>query len=154
VNAFACPGGFVYIHKGLLDKLNQDELAFVLAHEVGHVTARHAVKRIQADLGFQMVISLALLGTGQEQAAALGNISGTVYNLVALGYSREDEMLADKLGIKYASRAAYDPNGGIGALEKLKQEGGSWHVPFLSTHPDIDARIKKAKAEVAALPKK
>lgn len=154
INAFACPGGFIYIHKGLLDKLNDDELAFVLAHEVGHVAARHSVKRIQANLGFQFVLALAFVGSGLagdkgvETAGSIADFSSTLYNLVALGYSREDEYLADSLGIKYAALAGYDPEGSIGALEKLKQEGGL-NIPFLSTHPPIDERIIKAKEYIA-----
>lgn len=153
LNAFACPGGFIYIHKGLLDKLNDDELAFVFGHEIGHVAARHAVKRIQANLGFQMILALVFVGAGEagaETAQSVADFSSTLYNLVSLGYSREDEYLADKLGIKYASLAGFDPQGALSALEKLKQEGGL-NVPFLSTHPPIDERISKAKEQVAAL---
>lgn len=154
VNAFAVPGGHIYIHKGLLDKLNQDELAFVLGHEVGHVTARHAIKRIQANMGFQMLLTLAFIGAGKASGSSLqnmANLSSTLYNLVALGYSREDEYLSDHLGVKYMRLAGFNPTGAVGALEKLKSEGGSWHVPFLSSHPPLDERVKNVKKEIAAL---
>lgn len=154
LNAFAVPGGFVYIHSGLLDKLNENELAFVLGHEVGHVSARHSVKRLQANLGFQMLLTLAFIGAGggdSSAAQSVAGVSNTIYNLVAMGYSREDEFLADRLGIKYANLSGYKPDGAVGALGKLKTETKGWDLPFSSSHPPLDERIKQVRTEISKL---
>jgi len=94
-NAFAIPGGSVYINSGLMAAANDDELAAVVGHEVGHIAARHSVKRLQAVLGYQLLSSIALGVSGQGQVLQAVDV---VFNVVALGYSRKDEYLADKLG--------------------------------------------------------
>ncbi|MDD5506666.1 MAG: M48 family metallopeptidase [Candidatus Omnitrophica bacterium] len=146
-NAFAIPGGSVYINSGLMAAANDDELAAVIGHEVGHIAARHSVKRLQAVLGYQLLSSIALGISGQEQVLEAVDV---VFNVVVLGYSRKDEFLADKLGVKYASSAGFNPNGMITFFQKLKQEGKStnFNLVFLSSHPPIDERIKQAQNEI------
>jgi predicted Zn-dependent protease len=153
-NAFAIPGGFIYVNSGLMDAATDDELACVLAHEIGHIAARHSVKRLQTTLGYQLIMSIALGATsgGQTTASAID----VVFNLVDLGYGRKDELLADKLAVRYSKRAGFDPHAMITFFEKLKKEeekgGGGFNLPFLSSHPPLEQRIKNIEKEIAASP--
>jgi predicted Zn-dependent protease len=152
LNAFAVPGGFVYIHSGLADIATDDELACVIGHEIVHIAARHSIKQLQAALGYQLLISVALGAENQETAR---RISDMVFNLSRLGYSRSDENLADKIGIKYAYLAGYKPEAMISFFNKLKEEsvkqGGSLPIEIFSSHPDLDKRISLVKEEIKRL---
>lgn len=149
-NAFAIPGGSVYLNSGLIKEANDDELAAVIAHEVGHVAARHSVKRLQTVLGYQIITAIAIGASGQGQVLQATDV---VFNVVILGYSRKDEYLADKLAIKYSKSAGFNPYGMITFFQKLKQEAKdtAFQLVFLSSHPPIDERIKQAEKEIAAL---
>ena len=150
-NAFAIPGGYIYVNAGLLDTATDDELACVLGHEIGHVAARHSVKQLEANLGYQIVMSIALGISGQQ---TMGQAMDIVFNLASLGYSRKDESLADKLAVKYARNAGFDPHGMITFFKKLEKEaekkGGNLHIEFLSSHPDLKERIKNVEKEIAS----
>lgn len=158
-NAFAIPGGYVYVTRDLVALMNNEaELAFVMGHEVAHVAARHAKKREQTS-GI-VGIGAALLGiiTG---SSAIGNLAGTGAQLYALGYSRDQEREADTLGVRYLARAGYDPGASdeiLAALEaqtrldarlagRDEKQGSNW----LSTHPATDDRVARVRAEAAAL---
>jgi predicted Zn-dependent protease len=149
-NAFALPGGFIYVNSGLMDAATDDELACVLAHEIGHVAARHSVKQLQTALGYQLVLGIALGISGQQ---VMGQAMNVVYNLINLGYSRKDESLSDKLAIKYAKKAGYNPRAMVTFFEKLKKQSGTktshYNPAFLSSHPPIDERIKNVENEIA-----
>lgn len=156
LNAVSLPGGFIYVNKGLMDALDNDELAFVVGHEIGHVAARHAVKKIQAGMAYQMLLSLAFAGFGNKGAAGAQDIAqsvDTAYNLIQLGYSREDEYLSDKLGVKYAFKAGFNPQASLSSLAKLKtNEGANVKVlGYLRTHPYVDDRIKALKGYISEL---
>ncbi len=126
VNAFALPGGGIFATTALLDAIdNDDELASVVGHEIGHTAARHQAKRIESQLGYSFLVNIAYLLDGRspdvknkawEDIRMATNIT---FNLITLGYGRKDEILADRLGVIYAERAGYDPNGAISFLEKL-----------------------------------
>ena len=150
-NAFAIPGGFIYVNAGLMDATTDDELACVLGHEIGHVAARHSVKKIQANLGYQIVMSIALGLSGQQ---TMGKAMDIVFDLASLGYSRKDESLADKLAVKYARNAGFDPHGMITFFRKLEKEaekkGGNLHIEFLSSHPNLEERIKNVEKEIVS----
>ncbi len=151
INAFATPGGYIYVHTGLLEKVNDDELAAVLAHEIGHVAARHIVKKLQAKIGYDILMSFAFGRGGPEDLQKAINVT---FNLLSLGYSREDEYLADKLGIKYASKAGFDPQGMVNLLKKLQEleKNKAFATPlFLRSHPPLKDRIKRAQEEIANL---
>lgn len=152
INALSTPGGYVYVNTGLLDKANDDELASVIAHEVGHVAARHAVKAMQADMAYSVIAGLIFSRVGSREVQRGANIA---MNLIMLGYSREDEFEADKLGVRYSYYAGFDPHGMITFLEKLQQEEKErpWDKSFvyLRSHPLYSDRISKARAEVAFL---
>lgn len=142
-NAFALPGGYLFVTKGLLEFVNDDdELAALLAHEVGHVAARHAVQlarwQILAALFIAAVRSRA--GEGAATAASLADA------LFMLGHSRRDELEADRLGAEFAARSGYDPNGLLAFLHKI---GGTKQRSrlsrFFATHPTPEARIAHLK---------
>jgi predicted Zn-dependent protease len=152
LNAFTIPGGHVYIFRGLYDRLGDDELAAVMAHEIGHVAARHIVKKMQASLGYQMLSTIALIAytKGQDekksrQAGYFAYAGATAFNLVQLGYSRQDEYEADELAVKYLKAAGFDPDGMRRALEVLMaEEKKGIPVPYiLRSHPYIDQRIER-----------
>lgn len=154
VNAFCIPGGIVYVNTGLLEKVDDDELACVLGHEVGHIAARHIVKKIQAQLGYELLVSLAL---GRLGAQGVEKALDIVFNIIALGYSREDEFLADKLGIKYAYKAGYDPEAMVRffkKLQELKKDKTIATPLFLRSHPYLEQRIERAEEEIALLKEK
>lgn len=149
LNAFSLPGGFVYVNTGLLEKANDEELAAVMAHEIGHVVARHVVKQLQMALGFDIVMSIAFNKSNAVQVFQAVNV---VYDLISLGYSREDERQADKLAVIYTYKAKYNPRGMINFFAKLKEEEkkkGNANIPvFLRSHPAIEERIKNIEKEI------
>jgi predicted Zn-dependent protease len=148
VNAFALPGGYIYVYDGLIDFVdNDDELACVIAHEVGHIVAKHSIKKLQASMGYTL-LSLATLSTGNADFAV-----GTNYALanVLLAFSREDELLADELGARYAKSAGYNPRAMIDFLEKLRKKKKEEPIQAKSlyrTHPYISDRIVAIKKEL------
>ena len=149
MNAFALPGGYIFVNKGLIDKTTRDELAFVLAHEIGHVTARHSLKRLQASLGLGLLIDIAL---GSSDKANIRQAVDIAYGVIASGYSRKDELLADSLGIKYVYAAGYDPEAAITLLKNLERETDQGYTPiFLRSHPVIEDRISNVKDKIKTL---
>lgn len=161
VNAFALPGGYVYITRGLLVRIdNEAQLASVLGHEIGHITARHSMKRLQNVLGFNLgMLFLDQVAGGSENyqkwRGMLKTGSQVAFATVSLGYGRKDEHQADELGTKYASKAGFDPNGMIQLLELLKslsdREPTSVEEFFMS-HPRTSERIKSVNEVIAKLP--
>lgn len=151
-NAFTIPGGYIYVNSGLIKEANDDELACVLAHEAGHAAARHIAKKMQSDLGYQIVMNIIL---GVKAKQAMMKTIGLVFNLVSLGYGRKDEFFADKLAVRYAKKSGFSPYGMVTFFQKLKKEaeskGANFTLVFLSSHPPIDERIKNAEKEIANL---
>src|SRR3989338_8553884 len=138
INAFTMPGGYIYINSGLLEITNDDELACVIGHEIGHVAARHIAKKLQAQLGYDILMNVALQNASVRQMQQAVDVT---FNLVELGYSREDELLADRLGAKYAYKAGYDPKAMITFLKKLKEKDKTDMGPiFLRSHPYASQR--------------
>jgi predicted Zn-dependent protease len=152
LNAFALPGGYIYIYTGLMKVLDDEaQLAGVLAHEVGHVTARHATERLTAMYGYQIVISLVLGNDPNAYAALVSNIFSTTG---FLAYSRSNEFEADRLGTVYAYNAGYDPDGVAELLGKFidtERREPSKLEEWLSTHPPTSDRIEKVNAHIAGL---
>ncbi len=144
VNAFALPGGQIFITYALLSKLeNEDQLAGVLGHEIGHVLGRHSAERIANSEFWQTLAQGASVG-----ADAGGLVSGIGQN-VLLGNGRGDELESDDLGVRFMIKAGYEPREMIDVMEILKAAGGSNRVPeFQSTHPDPDNRIQKIKESI------
>jgi len=149
VNAFALPGGYVFIFRGLIEKVdNDDELAGVIAHEMAHVVARHSIKRLQGSVGYDILrILMAVTGAGHTDAR---NIDAAFGQLI-MSYSREDEALADKIAIKYLRNAGYDPMAMISFLKKLQEVDRESPIrPYSSyrSHPYIADRIRMVKKEL------
>lgn len=160
VNAFALPGGYIYITRGLMAYLNSEaELAAVLGHEVGHVTARHAVRQHSATqlTGIGAAIGAAFVpGMGQAATQQLAGMLGTA---LLRGYGREHELEADRLGAEYLGRSGYDPKAMLWVIRALKnqelyeiraaraagREPNVYHGLF-STHPDSDTRLQEVIA--------
>jgi len=150
INAFALPGGKVFISRGLLVKLNSEaQLAGVLGHEVGHVTAKHINDRMAQALGWGIAgAAIGAAGQTSDQTWLKGlgigvGVGGTVYQLK---FSRSQESQADELGVRYMTRLGYNPVAQIQVMKVLKKEAGSGNQPeFLSTHPYPDTRIKRLR---------
>ena len=151
VNAFSLPGGFVYVNKGLIDKLaNDDELACVLGHEVGHIVARHSIKKLQAIMGYS-VLRLLTAYIPKTETGEVGNAADIAFTQIMVGYSREDELLADQLASRYAKLAGYDPHGMIMFLEKLEEinrRKPAREYSYFKTHPYVPDRIRTVKQEL------
>lgn len=147
VNAFSLPGGPVYLFRGLLDMSegDMDEIACVMAHEIAHITRRHAAKQYSQGVLTDIAI---LIGT----QGAIQDIAQITHLFVSMRYSRDMEYEADTEGIRYAYRAGYDPNGLIrffSKLQRLEKEGkGDVITNNLRSHPMTGARIERAKKEI------
>jgi len=151
VNAFAVPGGYVFINKGLYDYLAYDEgmLAAVLAHEIGHVTERHFKKMYEDITKAQLGILIIGAAIGGEKGAKVMNALSTGGNLIFLKYSRDDEEHADAWGVKLAYKAGYDPYAMSRALRLfVKLEGvlGKLELfDLIRTHPNPSARVERTQ---------
>jgi predicted Zn-dependent protease len=154
VNAFALPGGFIYITRGILPFLrDESELAAVLAHETGHVTARHSAAAYSRQVALGG--GLGILGVFVPQTRPLQGLAGVGLQLLFLRNSREAELEADQLGTRYASSDGWDPQGMpdlLGTLGRLDQASGtSRGVPnWALTHPPAEDRIARVQEAVAA----
>jgi predicted Zn-dependent protease len=146
INAFALPGGQIFITYALFSKLqNKDQLAGVLGHEIGHVLGRHSAERIAKQGLTQGVISGVLVGTDDNT----GQLAAMIANVVNMKYGRKDELESDELGVKFMIDAGYDPEEMIGVMNILKTAAGPNRVPeFQSTHPDPENRIEKIKLAI------
>lgn len=149
VNAFALPGGYVFIFRGLIEKVDSDdELAAVVAHEVAHIVARHSIKRLQGGVGYTiMQLLMVVSGTGARE---VNNVNAAFGQLI-MSYSREDEALADKIAISYLRDAGYDPMAILTFLEKLQQVNRAAPIrPYrhYRSHPHVADRIRMVKQEL------
>jgi len=144
INAFALPGGQIFITYALLEKLeNEDQLAGILGHEIGHVLGRHSAERIANTEFWQTLATGASVG-----ADAGGLVSGIGQNTL-LTNGRGDELESDELGVKFMINSGYDPYEMIGVMEILKEAAGPNRTPeFKSTHPDPENRIEKIKEAI------
>lgn len=148
LNALSLPGGYVYVYKGLLDKLeNDDQLAGIIAHEIGHITAKHAMKRLQGSYG-AIAAQILAVGTGDPKAVGATNLA--LASIIS-GYSRQDELEADRLAVKYTRKAGYDPNAMLDVLNLLKEEmleSPRRPVALFRTHPHLNERIAALNMEL------
>jgi predicted Zn-dependent protease len=158
VNAFAFPGGFFYVNKGLiLAADNESELAGVMAHEISHVCARHATARMTKGYVLQIVSIPALFVGGYWTQMLIYNGLGLGINLELLGVTRESEKEADQLGIQYLWNTGYDPNSFVSFFEKLQAQEKSKPGKlsgFFRTHPYTEERIAASMDEERYLPEK
>ncbi|MBN1445395.1 MAG: M48 family metalloprotease [Candidatus Omnitrophica bacterium] len=151
VNAFALPGGYIYLYTGLLDRSDSyDEIANVVGHEIAHVCARDGVNQMQKTLLYSIPAQILL----QNRSEAIKQAVDAAFTITMLKYSREDEIRADTLGVTYAHRAGYNPEGMIAFFQKLQElenKSSSLQINFLRSHPDINARIENVRAVIKTL---
>ena len=147
VNAFALPGGPVFITEGLLRLLKSEaELAGVLGHEIGHVIARHSSERLAKQQLTQGLVGALVVGSGDYTTAQIGQMVGGMINMK---YGREDELESDALGIRVMAEGGYDPRALIRVMEVLAQASGPSRQPdFFSTHPAPENRAGRIKDEI------
>ena len=156
VNAFALPGGYIYVTRGILAFLNDEEqLAGVLGHEIGHVTARHSAQ--QYTKATSAGVGLTLLSIFVPEAQSVAGLAETALGVLFLKHGRDDEMQADRLGADYTARTGWDPRGVAGMLRTLARldeaSGSRRGVPnFLSTHPAPADRVQHVLAYVQQNP--
>jgi predicted Zn-dependent protease len=163
VNAFALPGGYIYITRGIMAYLNSEaELAGVLGHEIGHVTARHSVQQLSAHTAANVGVSILQIFVPGAGGALGSNVINVLGSALLSGYGREHELEADRLGAEYLARTGYDPQAMVkvvGVLknqelfdaEVAKAEGRqprAYHGLFAS-HPDNDTRLQQVVGEAA-----
>ncbi|HYH41631.1 MAG TPA: M48 family metallopeptidase [Burkholderiales bacterium] len=144
VNAFALPGGQIFITEALLGLLkNDDELAAVLGHEIGHVLARHSAEHLAKQQLTQQLIGAVVIGSGSYDAAQIAQLAGSLINMK---HGRDDEIESDTLGLRLLREAGHDPRAMIGVMQALeKASGGSGQPEFASTHPSPANRIERIK---------
>lgn len=152
INAFAIPGGHVYVHLGLLQAAETEhELAAVVAHEIGHVAARHSAKAISQSQFYELLFTLAL---GQD-AAGWADLATNVWQSgILLQNSRANEYEADAISIETLARTGYNPGGLVSFFAKLQEEsGGSTprFLQYLSTHPLTGDRIQRARSRIGSM---
>jgi predicted Zn-dependent protease len=155
VNAFALPGGFIYVTRGIMAHLNSEaELAGVVGHEIGHVTARHSVSQMSKQQLAQL--GLAVGAIASPELGRYAGLASQALGVLFLKYSRDNESQADELGLRYMRRATYDPREMPHVFEMLarvSQAQGGGRVPeWLATHPDPENRRGRIEQEIAAGP--
>jgi predicted Zn-dependent protease len=147
-NAFSIPGGYIYLYQGLIDILEEDQLAFVVAHEISHIVSRHSIKRLQAVMGSNLLL---LAGASVESDSNFTQGLNFALAQLLVAYSRKDEFNADELAVKYLRKAGYNPRAGIKLLNKLYQQGKEEPLKELSyfrTHPYTAQRIANIKSSL------
>ena len=143
INAFALPGGQVFITYALFSKLNEPQLAGVLGHEIGHVIGRHSAERIAESSFWQTLV------TGASVGGDMGNVVAGIGQNTLLKNGRGDELESDELGVLFMIQSGYDPYEMIEVMKILKAAAGPNRVPeFQSTHPDPENRIEKIKEAI------
>lgn len=152
INAFALPGGQIFITVALLQRLGtEDEVAGVLAHEIGHVVGRHSAEQMATQelmQGLAGAATIALSEPGSERGSAY--IAQYVANMLNLKYGRDDELESDDFGVKYMIQAGYNPEALIQVMKVLAEaSGGNAPPEFASTHPSPANRVEKIKNAIA-----
>ena len=152
VNAFALPGGPVFITRALLDRLeNEAQLAGVLGHEIGHVVGRHSSEQIaKSQLAQSLVTAVGVAASDQGGGQGAAQMAAMVAQMVQMKYGRGDELQSDQLGVRSMAQSGYDPRALIRVMEILAEaSGGSRQPEFMSSHPDPGNRIQMIEAEIA-----
>jgi len=153
VNAFALPGGQVFITSALLGRLqNEAQLAGVLGHEIGHVVGRHSAEHLAKAQFTQVLVGAAGVAASSEESSGqhAAAVAAMVGQIVNMRFGRKDELESDRLGVRFISEARYDPNALKEVMRILAESsGGSPRPEFLSTHPDPGNRLQEIEAEIA-----
>ena len=153
VNAFALPGGPIFITTALFNRLETEgQLAGVLGHEIGHVVGRHSAERIANQKLTEGLTGAVVVATsdGQDPNTAAARIAQLVGNFINMSYGREDELQSDELGVVFMAEAGYDPRSLIGVMEILEAASGGASGPeFASTHPNPGNRVARIEETIA-----
>jgi len=151
VNAFAAPGGFIFVTRGILKELDDEaELAGVMAHEIGHVVYRHGAKQFEKVFGYQAILLIGEILTKRD-LSQLSQYTDFFVSLMLLGYSRKNEFEADISGVRYPLAAGYDPKGMVDFFEKLKtmeKKPPSKFETLFRSHPPTGDRIERVQAYI------
>jgi len=140
-NAFALPGGYVFITKGMLEKLSSEaQLAAILSHETAHIVARHSSAQMSRQIGMEILLSAVTSESTSQGVLTAANLGRQI---IGLGYSREQESQADMAGIEYMVKAGYNPYGMLETMQLLLEENAVRPIEFFSTHPSPENRIAK-----------
>jgi predicted Zn-dependent protease len=156
INAFALPGGQIFITEALFERLQSEgQVAGVLAHEVGHVVARHSAQQIaKSELTGSVIGAVVIAASDPEhpaQGVAAAQVATVVGQLVNMKFGREDELQSDQLGVRFMAEAGYDPRSLIQVMQILAEAGGPQRPPeFFSTHPNPENRIQEIEAAIRA----
>jgi predicted Zn-dependent protease len=154
VNAFALPGGQIFITAALYAQLaTEGQLAGVLGHEIGHVVARHSAEQMaKAQLmeGLTGAAVIAAYDPENPSSAQRAQMAQLVGQMVTMKYGREDELESDRLGVQFMAGAGYDPRALIGVMEILAAAGGGGQPEFFSTHPNPENRVAQIQAAIEA----
>ncbi len=148
VNAFALPGGQIFITAGLLNRLqSEDQIAGVLGHEIGHVVGRHSAEQIEKQNLTQGLVGAAAVAGGDTGSAQMAQMVG---NLINMKYGRSDELESDDLGVKFMIQSGYDPKALIDVMKILEEASGGQRTPeFQSTHPSPENRIQQIQEAIS-----
>ena len=154
INAFALPGGQIFITAGLLKNLQTEgQVAGVLGHEIGHVVARHSAEQIaksQLTQGLTGAAAIAVYDPDRPSTAAGAAAAAMIGKLMTLKYGRDDELESDALGVRLLARAGYDPRAAIGVMQALAKASGPNRQPeMLSTHPNPENRAERIREMIA-----
>ncbi|WP_435353473.1 M48 family metalloprotease [Emticicia sp. SJ17W-69] len=151
VNAFALPGGQIFITVGLLKRLkSEDQLAGVLGHEVGHVIHRHSAQQMAKSDFYQGLVGAVATATSDGTGMGGGQIAQYVAQIQQMKFGRNDELQSDEFGVRYMIKANYNPNAMIEVMKILEEaSGGQQRDEFMSTHPSPENRIAKIKEHIA-----
>ncbi len=148
INAFALPGGQVFMSRALMERMtNEAQLAGVLGHEIGHVTAEHIDQRIGRDYALQVGAAVGGAVAGADYGQMVSQVITQGGGAFALKFGRDEESQADSLGMRYMTRAGYNPEGQLQVMQILKEasKGGGGGPEWLSTHPAPQTRIDRIK---------
>ncbi|MDD5459903.1 MAG: M48 family metallopeptidase [Phycisphaerae bacterium] len=146
VNAFALPGGYIFITRGMLEKLNSEaQLAAILAHETVHVVARHTASQMSRDIGIQLLVNAATTEKTPQTAILVADLTRQI---VGLRYSRSDESESDMGGLDYLVKAGYNPYAMEEVMQILMQAGGGGGPEFLSSHPSPENRLDSIHSQI------
>lgn len=150
INAFALPGGKVFITRGLASQMKDEaELAHVLGHEVGHVTARHTNERMSQAMGAEILAGVAGAAAKDKK---IQEVASQAAEIVLLSYSRDQESEADSLGMRYMTRAGWDPAGAEGVMKILiNASKGNRPPEILATHPNPELRLERVRKELSTV---
>ena len=148
INAMALPGGYVFITKGMLQKLTTEaQLAAVLSHEIVHITARHSAEAMSKQIGLEILLS----ALGEDTSQTIITVAQIGTQIIDLKYSRDAEYEADSYGLDYMLTAGYDPYAMYQMMQMLNDQNSQRPIEFFSTHPDPENRMKNIQQKINAM---